>query len=153
MNAAGGFNTSRSNPLFDASYERLFGDAIATDDSADPFFAAFYDRFLDDPDIAELFHSTDMQRQVSMLRKSFFHLAGFYVTNTPSGELERMARLHYRLGISADHYDCWLDCLVATVAEFDPKCDQATELAWRCALIPGITFMKLYDYFGSGPAR
>ena len=137
------------NRLFDESYARLFGQAIAADESADPFFAAFYRRFLADPDTRDLFRSTDMHRQVIMLRKSFFHLAGFYVTHAPSGELERMAHMHYRLGISADHYDRWLDCLVATVAECDPGCDQATELAWRLALTPGITFMKLYEYFRS----
>lgn len=92
-----------------------------------------------------------MARQTVMLRKSFFHLAGFYVTNAPSSELERIARTHSRLGISAAHYDRWLDCLIATVAEFDPECDAATELAWRWALAPGITFMKLYGYFRPEP--
>jgi truncated hemoglobin YjbI len=135
------------NPRFDASYSRLFGDSIATDDAADAFFAAFYRRFLDSPDIAELFSGTDMRRQTVMLRKSFFHLAGFYVTSSPSGELARMARVHHRLGISADLYDQWLTCLIDTVAEFDPQCDEATRLAWRLALTPGITFMKLYEYF------
>lgn len=135
------------NPLFDASYERLFGGAIAADETADAFFAAFYRRFLADPDTARLFQSTDMSRQIAMLRKSFFHLAGFYVTNTPSGELARVADLHSRLGISAEDYDRWLDCLIDTVAQHDPHCDHATELAWRWALTPGITFMKLYGYF------
>lgn len=135
------------NPLFDSSYRRLFGEEIATDEGADPFFAAFYRRFLEDPDVAEAFADTDMRRQVVMLRKSFFHLAGFYITNMPSSELERMARIHWRLGIGAIHYDRWLDCLVDTVAEFDPDCDTATELAWRLALTPGITYMKLYEHF------
>jgi hemoglobin-like flavoprotein len=134
------------NPLFDASYQRLFGDAIVAHDATE-FFAAFYRRFLADPEIAGMFRDTDMARQAIMLRKSFFHLAGFYVTNAPSGELERVARIHTQLGIGANHYDAWLDCLVATVAEFDAHCDQATELAWRWALSPGITFMKLYAYF------
>lgn len=88
-----------------------------------------------------------MAHQTVMLRKSFFHLAGFYVTNVPSSELDRIARVHARLGISAAHYDRWLDCLMATVAQFDPESDTATELAWRWALTPGITFMKLYGYF------
>lgn len=139
-------------PLFDASYRRVFGRGIGTDESSDPFFGAFYQRFLADPVIAELFADTDMSRQTTMLRKSFFHLAGFYVTNAPSGELERMAQVHYRIGIGAEHYDRWLDCLVATVAEFDPECDEATELAWRWALTPGITFMKLYEYFQERPS-
>jgi truncated hemoglobin YjbI len=135
-----------SNPLFDSSYARLFGDTISADEEADPFFMAFYQRFLEQPGISGLFRNTDMSRQVTMLRKSFFHLVGFYVTNTPSGELERMARLHVRMGLEPDHYDTWLDCLVATVAEYDSECDNATELAWRLALTPGITYMKLYAH-------
>jgi len=92
---------------------------------------------------------------VVMLRKSFFHLAGFYVTHSPSGEMERMARIHHRLGVAGIDYDRWLDCLVDTVAEFDPECDTATELAWRWALAPGVTYMKLYEHFEGrrpGPA-
>lgn len=136
-----------NNPLFDASYARLFGDSISADEEADRFFMAFYRRFLEQAGIAELFRNTDMSRQVTMLRKSFFHLVGFYVTNAPSGELERMARLHDRIGLDASHYDTWLDCLVATVAEYDTECDAATELAWRLALTPGVTYMKLYGHF------
>lgn len=94
-----------------------------------------------------------MARQTVMLRKSFFHLVGFYVTNNPSGELDRIARRHCDLGIRAAHYDRWLDCLMATVTEFDPAADPATELAWRWALAPGITFMKLYDHFRSEADR
>ncbi|MEQ8861035.1 MAG: globin [Pseudomonadales bacterium] len=141
-----------NNPLFDSSYRRLFGDDIAVDAGSDPFFAGFYRRFLADRDIEALFANTNMARQVVMLRKSFFHLAGFYVTNEPSSELERIARLHCHLGIGAEHYDRWLDCLVATVAEFDTECDTATELAWRWALTPGITYMKLYEHFRHNPA-
>jgi truncated hemoglobin YjbI len=135
------------NARFEASYARLFGESVGADESADAFFEAFYQRFLSDDGIAELFRGTDMRRQAAMLRKSFFHLAGFYVTSSPSGELERMARVHYRLGIGAELYDVWLDSLIATVAEFDPECDEATELAWRLALMPGVTYMKLYDHF------
>ena len=142
-----------SNQRFDASYRRLFGEGIATGDAeSDRFFEAFYRRFLEHPDIAELFRDTDMARQVVMLRKSFFHLAGFYVTHSPSGEMERMARIHEQLGVGQIDYDRWLDCLVDTVAEFDPDCDEATQLAWRLALTPGITFMKLYEHFRSQPA-
>jgi hemoglobin-like flavoprotein len=135
------------NPRFDASYRRLFGSGLAIDESADPFFATFYRRFLARPDVARLFRHTDMTRQAGMLRKSLFHLVGFYVSNAPSSELERIARIHADLGINAEHYDDWLDCLVATVAEHDPQCDETVELAWRWALAPGITFMKLYGHF------
>ena len=72
-----------TNPLFDASYQRLFGDDISMDDQADSFFTKFYENFLAMPRISEFFRETDMDRQVSMLRRSFFQLAGFYISCEP----------------------------------------------------------------------
>ena len=135
------------NPLFDASYARLFGGDVTMDERSDSFFERFYRHFLRDPDINELFRETDMSRQVVMLRRSFFQLAAFYVTNTPSAELERIGFIHYRLGVTNDHFDQWLDALVQTVAEIDAECDPCTELAWRWAMTPGITYLKLFNYY------
>jgi len=133
-----------SNPLFDASYQRLFGDGVSISEQSDSFFSEFYSNFLQQPDINELFRETDMTRQVSMLRRSFFQLAAFYVTCEPSAELERIAAIHQSLGLDPAQYDVWLDALVATVAAQDPQCDLTTEMAWRWALTPGITYMKLF---------
>ena len=133
------------NPLFDASYNRVFGSGVGLSGSATPFFESFYRHFLEDQRIADAFSQTDMNRQVSMLRKSFFHLVAFYVSHEPSAELERIAVIHNRLGISSNFYDLWLDALVKSVAEFDPQFDQATELAWCWALSPGITYMRLLN--------
>ncbi len=133
------------NPQFDASYDRVFGSGVGLTESATPFFESFYRRFLQDQSIADTFSQTDMNRQVSMLRKSFFHLVAFYVSHEPSAELERIAIIHNRLGIASEFYDLWLDALVSTVAEFDPQFDEITELAWRLALTPGMTYMRLLD--------
>ena len=142
------------NPLFDDSYERIFGQKVGLDESTTPFFESFYRHFLADPEIANTFRSTDMGRQVSMLRKSFFHLAAFYVSHEPSAELERIARIHDALGIQDDFYDQWLDALVAAVRDFDQECDSETELAWRWALTPGITYMRLISHLPApGEAR
>jgi hemoglobin-like flavoprotein len=133
------------NPLFDASYDRVFGSGVGLSEAATPFFESFYRQFLKEQPIADAFSQTDMTRQVAMLRKSFFHLVAFYVSHEPSAELARIAVIHHKLGIASDFYDLWLDALVSAVAEFDPECDQATELAWRWALTPGITYMRLLD--------
>ena len=141
------------NTLFDESYARLFGHDIGLPDAADPFFERFYCRFLQDAEVGELFRGTDIPRQVSMLRKSFFQLAAFYVTGIPSSELERLALIHHRLGIATAHYDGWLDALIETVKEQDHDCDQATELAWRWALAPGLTYMKLFGHLSVAQQR
>jgi hemoglobin-like flavoprotein len=133
------------NPLFDASYGRVFGSGVGLTEASTPFFESFYRHFLKDKRIADAFSRTDMSRQVSMLRKSFFHLVAFYISHEPSAELERIAVIHNRLGITSNYYDLWLDALVSAVAEFDPEFDQVTELAWRWALTPGITYMRLLD--------
>ena len=139
------------NELFDASYTRIFGDGVGLSEAATPFFEAFYGHFLKHPGIRKAFEGTDMSRQVSMLRKSFFNLAAFYVSHEPSAELTRIATIHHRLGIDPSYYDLWLDALIETVREFDPECDQATELAWRLALMPGITYMRLLDRLPGQP--
>jgi len=126
---------------------RATSSDVTIDESSDGFFETFYRHFLQAPDIHELFRETDMKRQVVMLRKSFFQLAAFYVTSSPSAELERIGFIHHRLGVTSDHFDRWLDALVATVAEEDPLSDEATELAWRWAMAPGITYLKLFNYY------
>ncbi|MEZ5560933.1 MAG: globin [Pseudomonadales bacterium] len=133
-----------NNPLFDASYDRLFGSDVTLSNAADAFFEDFYRRFLAAPDVGALFRNTDMARQVTMLRKSFFQLVGFYITSAPTAELERIATIHDRLGVSGGHFDRWLDALVETVVANDPECDLATEMAWRWAMAPGLTFLKLH---------
>ena len=133
------------NALFDLSYHRIFGEGVGISDEADPFFRTFYGHFLKDPEIAAAFSGTDMTRQVGMLRKSFFHLVAFYVSNEPSAELERIAVIHNRIGIEPQFYDNWLDALMMTVQEFDGDCDTTTEMAWRWAMTPGLTYMRLLD--------
>jgi hemoglobin-like flavoprotein len=133
------------NELFDESYSRVFGEGVGITEDATPFFEAFYRRFLVDAAIADAFSQTDMNRQVGMLRKSFFHLVAFYVSHEPSAELERIASIHSKIGIQPEYYDLWLDALVDTVREFDPECDLATELSWRWAMTPGLTYMRLLD--------
>lgn len=134
-----------ANPRFDASYQRLFGDSVTIADSASPFFSDFYTNFLRHDDIRKLFRDTDMRRQEAMLRRSLFHLVAFYVSHTPSAELERIAVIHAKIGILNEHYDLWLDALIETVRQHDRGCDLATELAWRLAMTPGITYMRLLN--------
>ena len=133
--------------LFEQSYARIFGDSVGLDESADAFFQAFYHRFLNYDYIAKLFDGVDMNRQVSMLRRSLFHLSSLYITNIVTPELKRFAAIHERLKIAPAFYDTWLECLLETVAEFDPQFDIDVRQAWRDALVPGVTVMKLFPQF------
>ncbi len=135
------------NTVFERSYTRVFGEGVGLGERATPFFETFYRHFLMDKGVAQAFSGTDMTRQVAMLRKSFFHLVTFYMSHEPTEELTRIALLHHDIGIDTAFYDSWLDALVSTVREFDPECELAVELAWRLALTPGITYMRLIDRF------
>ncbi|NKC00040.1 MAG: globin [Pseudomonadales bacterium] len=132
-----------ANPKFEDSYGRLFGPNVSIDETADPFFAEFYRRFLEVSAIGALFTDTDMARQIAMLKHSLFHLVSYYVANYPSAELERLATFHKGINVSAEMFDDWLEALIGTVKALDPEADEATLLAWCWALTPGITYMRM----------
>ncbi|MGE0386245.1 MAG: globin [Gammaproteobacteria bacterium] len=127
--------------VFDASYER----AISRDVGGKTFIQTFYDRFIGaSPQVQEKFRNTDMTRQIAMLEKSLHYVA--YLFNTPAfySSVERIAALHSRAqkDIPPPMYDLWLESLIDTVREFDPKFDNEVELAWRLSLARGIAYMK-----------
>ncbi len=136
------------NPLFEASYCRVFHTDIVgivgEDPAVDAFFEDFYHHFLQDEALARLFADTDMARQVSMLKNSLFQLTSCAVLGRPSDELVRLAGLHKRLGINPALLDKWFEALINTVADADPEYNEATRLAWCWAIAPGIFFMKSF---------
>lgn len=132
--------------LFDESYERVLKRELDGKD----FFAAFYDHFLlQSPEIREKFVNTEMVKQRSMLKKSFYRLLVFYGSNHADDYLKKVAQQHDRahFNVRPQLYDVWMDSLVHTVAQYDEQFTPETELAWRLVLTPGITYMKfLYDH-------
>lgn len=130
------------NPIFEASYRRLFGEQIAIDDAGTQFFRDFYQHFLQRPNIGKMFTGVDMERQIAMLRKSLYQLIACYLFDAPNADLKRLAMLHRKLKISGAMLDSWLVALLETVAQHDPMYNTEVRLAWCWALTPGITFMR-----------
>ena len=129
---------------FDDSYSRIFGDQVAISAVGDAFFGRFYEIFVTKSDeIRVLFAGTDMVRQASMLRRSLYELVAFYVTGTLSEQMRDVAQIHRRLDFDPVLWDYWLDSLVETAAEYDAPFDELTGYAWRLAMTPGITYLKL----------
>lgn len=127
--------------LLNLSYQR----AISPDYHG--FFARFYQLFTDaNPRVRQLFAATDMERQYQMLMESMTHLISFARDQDPSDEMKNMALVHGKtgLGIREDFYDLWLESLIQTVKERDPKFDAHIDKAWRKILQPGIDFMKSF---------
>ena len=145
---------TRATQLFERSYTRVFGTRIGITPTGEAFFRRFYQRFFAaSPRVPELFRQTDMNRQVQMLKKSLYQIVALYITDTMTDHLREIAERHRTLDIDAELYDVWLDCLVATVKEFDEQCDFTTELAWRLALTPATTYMKLWAGSESSPIQ
>lgn len=141
-------NQTEIEDLFNDSYERL-SDWVAGAESGsrDAFFLRFYERFIaKSPEIARAFRDTDMRQQIAVLEKSIVYLVNYYATNNVHDFMRRVALRHAKgdLDIAPELYDLWLEALVETVRECDPRSNADTEEAWRIVLSPGIAFMKSY---------
>jgi len=123
-----------------------FNDSLERCSALPSFLAAFYERFVSaSPEVAAHFSGTDLRRQASMLRASLY-LAVYasFGRDEWTHHLERIAELHSRrkLDIEPRLYELWLECLLETVAEYDPEFGPEVADAWRTTLEPGIEFMK-----------
>lgn len=130
---------------FEASYRRLFGTGTHAAPASDALIQDFYQRFFTaSPEVASAFRGTDMERQVSVLRSSLHDLVNFHLTGILGHRLRRMAERHRQMDFPVELYDLWLDCIVAAAANQDPEADAYTPYHWRLALLPGVTYMKLW---------
>ena len=131
----------KAHQLLNLSYQRT----ISPDYHG--FFERFYQIFTaSEPRVQQLFKSTDMNRQYQMLMESMTYLISFAQDQDPGDEMAKMAEMHgkSRLDVPADFYDIWLDSLIVTIKERDPKFTYHVEKAWRKVLTPGIDYMKSF---------
>jgi hemoglobin-like flavoprotein len=132
-------------PEMDEKDIELFNDSIERCSSRPDFLKRFYTLFLASSDtVATKFERTDMPKQARLLKTSLYIMMMASGDSERAVHLERLARRHSReaLDIKPELYDLWLDRLMQTVGECDPKFDAETETAWRRVLQPGIEFMK-----------
>jgi hemoglobin-like flavoprotein len=109
------------------------------------FLEEFYEVFVAASDeIRQMFKDTDFTRQRRALSASLYSLAVAAQAGPRSpawAEMNRLARLHKDLGVRADHYEVWLDCLMQTARRHDPQFTPEIEAAWRRSLRTGIDYM------------
>jgi len=133
--------------MFNESYQR----ALAFRDEGPQFLDRFYEIFFSkSPEIAELFETTHMGAQKTMLQDSLFYMRDFFIHRTANDYMERVAKVHGKAGRNArpELYDVWLESLIEAARECDPVFTDDIELAWKIALSPGITYMKhMYDRY------
>lgn len=130
---------------YQSVFSDSFGRILRAQGVGEEFFADFYDRFISSsPEVAEKFQDTDLVKQRTMLKESFYHMLSFSVSTGVPDALARIAGTHDRdhHDIRPDLYDLWLDCLIGTAAKHDPQFSDDVELAWRLTMAKGIAYMK-----------
>lgn len=123
--------------LVDASYQRCRMSGT--------FAADFYDRFLMHPEISPKFKGVDLTKQARLLDHGIRHLILFYhAPNYITSEtMIALGQSHAidRLCIEPYLYDIFLDVLLETVKENDPKYDDKLRAVWVEVLSHGISVM------------
>jgi hemoglobin-like flavoprotein len=135
------FETNGLASVFNDSYERVMHGAGR---SGGEFFSAFYKLLVGTSDeAARKFNNTDMAAQVRMMQSSVTVLLNFFVSSHQDAFLGKLAERHSKRGvdISPELYSIWLDCLIETVHQFDPKFSDDVATAWRVVFSKGIEFM------------
>jgi len=107
----------------------------------------FYDKFIISiPEVAEKFVNTDIKVQKLEVRESLLCLVHFFATKKSDEYMDQLGYVHSKksMDIHPELYQLWINCLLATLREYDPKFDETVELSWRIVLAPGIEFMKFH---------
>jgi hemoglobin-like flavoprotein len=118
-----------------ADLQQSFGRCLRQPD----FIEKFYERFLaSDARIKEMFGRTDFPKQRMALRRgismAILHAEGNHIVDRPMGQ---MADVHARSGrapVAPELYPLWVDSLLQTIRESDPKADLALLARWREAM-------------------
>ncbi len=122
--------------IFNDSLDRLIAHPRSLD--------LFYDRFIGGSKaVAAKFSDTDMQHQKRALKASLYTAMLAADGNQPAIEhLHRLSLIHRDLDVEPEHFDLWLDCLIATVRTCGGGFDVRIERVWRDVLGVAIDIMR-----------
>ena len=125
---------------------KTFDESLRRCNATPEFLDRFYERFLaSSPKVRDKFALTDFVRQKRALEASLHYmlLAAQDEEKGPEKYLKSLADLHNRkqYNIGSEFYDLWLDSLLATVRECDPKFGPEVEEAWESVMMVGIRYM------------
>jgi hypothetical protein len=102
------------------------------------FLKHFYDRFMgSDAEVRARFQGVDMARQRFVVGRTVTLMLQHASGVRHGTEAPRETAEHHGpdgLDIPAYMYDLWIDALVQTVAEHDPRFDADLEAGWRTVL-------------------
>ncbi|MCC6143746.1 MAG: globin, partial [Candidatus Hydrogenedentes bacterium] len=106
----------------------------------------FYERFVtSDPRIGPYFLSTDFKKQKNLLKDGVGRALSFAAGDSGSVSfVENLSVTHNRshMNILPELYPYWLNSLLETLSETDPKWSRSLENEWRDALQKTINLMS-----------
>jgi len=90
-----------------------------------------------------MFAKTEFPKQYKLLQHGLGLLLS-YGKKRDDALLDRIAARHSAsaVNVAPSMYPLFVESLLETVRECDPRCEPAVETAWRDAIAPGIDFMK-----------
>lgn len=123
---------------------QIFNDSLDRLCCEPGFLDDFYRRFPGaSAAVAASFANTDMRRQKRALKASLYTAMLAADGNRPAiAHLELLRDRHRHLGIVDEHYDLWLDCLVASARECGWELDVRVERAWRKVLAVAVAIKR-----------
>lgn len=122
----------------------LFHDSFQRCRAREDFFDIFYSRFLDSSDeIANIFKDVNVEHVKKMVKDSLFlKLMASDGSAFGTKKLMALGESHDKYGVRPEHYQLWLDALMSTVEEIDPRYDINIDQAWREVMQVGIDIMQ-----------
>jgi len=124
----------------------IFNDSLSRCVADPRFMERFYDLFLaSSAEVREKFKNTDLHKQRRVLKASLY-MVMLAIDGNGGGlaHLDRIARRHGEgeLRIGPHLYDLWLEALIRSTRETDPRFDGEIERVWRQTMGFGIDYIK-----------
>ncbi len=110
------------------------------------FIDRFYEIFLaSSPEIKPRFAHTDFAKQKDLLQRGLTMMVMYDGgSETAKMTLDRIGESHSRRGginIPPNLYRFWIESLIKTISEFDPKFSPEVESAWRHVIQKGVDYI------------
>ncbi|MBN67197.1 MAG: globin [Rickettsiales bacterium] len=124
--------------------KQSYGRCLGQDD----FWGRFYEYLLkSSPKIAEKFANTDFEKQKVLVKNSLNFVIMYADDPTgrfAKGKLEHVGDIHSHnnIDIPPNMYPLWIDSLINTVRDYDPKFTPELEKEWRAVVNPAIELLK-----------
>ncbi len=127
--------------VFNLSYWRATQSIVDGVEFVDSFMSRLV---ASSEEIQAIFSHSTGEALRSGLVLALVHLASYYPHYEPDHTLEDIAHQHNRhaRAIKPHLYDVFLDCMIETVADYDPEYEEQVGDSWRHVLAPGLEYIK-----------